>query len=176
MLKFSFKNAVIFFCNQGGGFLFLLRKERTKHCLSKNAVETFEKQREKYSHGLLLQATSTSCSQVGPVSISKWSKNQIFLANKEKLLISLNLCQNILCSIDQRNTHSMQTCSTSKKECFSWHRAYLLFSCIAAWLFPPVNRDPCKNVLLPSDSVSVFLLFATGTGMYLHTFTLRYNY
>lgn len=84
-------------------------------------------------------------------------KIKFVLANKGKLLISLNLCQNILCSIDQRNTHSMQTCSTSKKECFSWHRAHLLFSCIAAWLFPPVNQDPCKNVLLPPDSVSVFL-------------------
>jgi len=50
------------------------------------------------------------------------------LANKEKWLIPLNLCQNILCYIDQRNTHSTQTCSTSKKECFCWHRAtfYLL--------------------------------------------------
>lgn len=54
-------------------------------------------------------------------------KIRFVLDNKGKILISLNLCQNILCYTDQRNTHSMQTCPTSKKECFCWHRATLYF-------------------------------------------------
>lgn len=70
-------------------------------------------------------------------------KIKFVLANKENLLISLNLCQNILCSIDQRNTHSMQTCSTSKKECFYWHRAHLLFSCISSC--EPRSMQKCST-------------------------------
>ena len=84
-------------------------------------------------------------------------KIKFVLANKKKWLISLNLCQNILCYIDQRNTHSMQTCSTSEKRMFLLAQSHFVFSCIAAWLFPPVNWDPCKIVLLPPDSLSLFL-------------------
>lgn len=100
-------------------------------------------------------------------------KIKFVLASKEKWLISQNVCQNILCSTDQRNTYSMQTCSTSKKECLPGTEPLLIFLYCQLTIIPHVNWDPYK-IILPSYS-PYFYLFATGT-MYANNSNLQWMY
>lgn len=59
--------------------------------------------------------------------------------------MSQNVCQNILCSTDQRNTYSMQTCSTSKKECLRWHRATFYFLVLPTDYFSSCQLRSIQN-------------------------------
>lgn len=98
-------------------------------------------------------------------------KIKFVLTNKEKWLIPLNLCQNILCYIDQRNTHSMQTCSTSKKECFCWHRATFYFLALLPGFFLLSTEIHAKLFYCLLTHCLYSCLFATDTEMYFCTFT-----
>lgn len=95
-------------------------------------------------------------------------KIKFVLANKEKLLISLNLCQSILCYTDQRNTHSLQTCSTSKKEWFCWHRATFYFLALLPSFFLLSTEIRAKLFYCLLTHCLYSCLSATGTNVFLY--------